>query len=247
MYSQYSNYFPEQESEQLEYSLIISSSKCPYSTKIINLLNDSNINLPLEVYDVQHFIKSGQDIPNYVDGTPELIISNTEGQIQQVLLGYQQVSEWIESNKPKQQHDINSKKSKLSSTNTSSFTSIADSHGKCRLPPPKIQVDEYGRPTCGSEVFAVKTDDKPRSEGLDLNNIQKERDSLNKELNIPAGSPPMGQTTQTIQNSSSRKLQPVGTNNTTRNLSPVGINNTTRNLSSNNSSGGRGKYAPVGK
>lgn len=238
MYAQYSNYFPTQEPESHEYSLIISSSKCPYSKKIIDLLQNINLSPQLEVYDVQHFIKSGQRIPEYVDGVPQLIISSSGGQIQDVKLGYRQVSTWINDNKPKECVNPNAPK-KTGSSGNSSFTSISESHGKCRLPPPKIQLDEYGRPvdTCDTSIFSVPTEPRPKSDGVDLNTIQQERDNLNKEMGIPNGGPPIG-----TQSSRSGPPEPASAG-ASRRLQPAGGGGGY----SGRSSGGMGGYSPVGK
>jgi hypothetical protein len=274
MYQQYSNYFPTKEPEQLEYILIISTTNCPYSQKIMELLKQIPLSIQLQALDVQESIRNREPIPNYIDGVPQLIVANQNtNEIQTVLLGYQQVSEWLNKNKVKDKHSTNVNTSKGSTSGGSNFASIGDAHGRCRLPLPKIELDEYGRPTCGSEIFTVETEQRSRGGDtgeLTTNDIQKQREELDRQMGLgsrgPMGAPPQTEQPRQQRTNSSkggRKLQSAAGNNNInhptnggRKLQPVGSGTNTSggrgNFSAvgsvNNSNGrGRGNYAPVGK
>lgn len=258
MQTQYSNYMPTQDVPELEYSLIFSSVGCKYSNKIIDLIRESDITINLDVYDIQHFLQNGEDIPNYVDGTPQLIVSKKNqtpgggGQVTQILLGFKQVSSWINNNIRKPNHSVSSNK-KGSSNGSGDYVSIDRSHGNCKFAPPKItDFDEYGRPIADASIFSIPTEDRGSKGNIDMASIENERSQLDKQFGMAPGlsngvpleakNPTPGSTqpartdTVSVASTSGRRLEPASGGG----YAPVG-----KSLQS--AGGGGGKYVPVGK
>lgn len=245
MQTQYSNYIPTSDTPQLEYSLIFSSIGCPHSKQIIDLLKELDVTVNLDVYDIQHFLKTGQEIPSYVDGTPQLIISkqnqmSSGGQISQILLGFKQISNWINNHLKKPNHSISRTGSgKTNNTNSGgNYVSIDKSHGNCKFAPPKVtDFDEYGRPIADASIFQIPTEDRGSKGNIDMGRIESERNQLDKQFGMapgPSNGPPPTQAPRQSMNPTptpGRRIEPAGQGR--RTIQPAG--------------GGGGKYAPVGK
>ena len=253
--TQYSNYIPREPQVELEYSLIISSINCPFSEKILELIEELDIAVTLDLYDVQTFLQNNQPLPNYIDGTPELIISEVQqmsgsSKPIKILIGYKQISNWLNTQIKKSNHSvgrIGTQKNNMGN-GAGNFATIDRSHGHCRLQPPKVEFDEYNRPIEDKNMFSVPYQSKADARKIDIGSLEAERQQLDKQLGMapdPIAGPPQAQQPRENNPPISNRRMTQTTKNNYAAAGGGGGNYAAAGGSGGKSSGGGGRYSAV--
>jgi len=171
--------------EANKYILFFSSQKCPHSKKMLRLLKKTKLDPKVEErmvpLDVMERITRRQEIPNYVEYVPALIISDEDSETLIDILYGNDVIEWVKKQVPKKPKQSFSESGGYASKDCYSRHDFAA----------KIEVDKHGRPVNDDPAqFQIPMDQGKRNVATDdFSKYQQELAEQNEEFGISSGLP----------------------------------------------------------
>jgi hypothetical protein len=177
------NFHDTQQPELLNYILFYSSVKCQHSNNLIDYLKTADVDPEVQnrmtIMDIVERYNNNQEIPDYIDFVPALVISNAhKDEVESILYG-DEIKNWAQQHKKK--------KSVTATTATEGSSNFAprDCYTRHNFAD-NIELDKYGKPVDQDpSQFQISTEIKNKRDIQDdFMKFQEEYTKQNEEFGI---------------------------------------------------------------